>query len=123
MNKSSIDGITDLILAEQTQVLSFHGELDEKQAHSLEQDIKYIDYSTFVDHIRDISNDSHKKSDSKDVFHKKSDINKVLPPSNMIVDGYGVSTEMEMNLYFNRGLEMISKGQVGVVILAGGQGT
>lgn len=106
MTKCLIDNITNLILSEQAHLLNFYGELNKDEAQFLECDIKKID----------LLNLTH-----NNIYNTKNQ-NEILPPSNDIIDGYGFSSKDELKMYFDFGLELISNGYIGVVILAGGQG-
>jgi len=99
----------------QGQVFAFYDELKPEEQGALYQQLEPID----PEHINTITQRALNPPKSEDADEK--------PRLEQLPDSATTSTidskEEELSVWYDSGLELISKGEVGVVLMAGGQGT
>lgn len=106
--------VTSLKEFQQEHIAQFYDSLDQTGKSQLLADIKGVDF-------KQLKNMFEKTLEENKVLTKLDSFMKPVPAE--LKGSYQNSTPEQLAAYESKGLEAISKGEVAVVLLAGGQGT
>lgn len=107
--------------AGQSQVFQFYDSLSKEEQQNLLSQLSSLDVSR-VNSVYSKAIQSEKEAKQAEESNVKADIS-APPSSSLISTGDASAVSQEEQKLRQLGLEAISKGEVGVLLMAGGQGT